>query len=158
MRRPQLKMFQARKHHIPRKIHLIRERLIRRQKPQIFSRVIWGRVASSIEPVLEDNGDTMSCDGHFVQKTFLEEGETACAVRFPGLEDDDGAVGFVVGCVEPVAEGKGAIEMRFVERVVVEVVDGDGEVVGGVQEGWVGVIAFEEVGGDGGFLVNVRTG
>ena len=78
----------------------------------------------------------------------MEDGETRGGVRFARLEDYDGAAGFVVGGVEPVAEGKHAGGVRGILRFIVEVVDGDGEVAGWVEEGWVDVrggLASEEV-------------
>jgi glucose-6-phosphate isomerase len=61
------------------------------------------------------------------------------------LQDDDRSSRPVVGSIKPISVTEFSIAVRLVERVVVEVIDGYGEVVFGVEKGRVGVIPFEEV-------------
>jgi hypothetical protein len=119
---------------ILRKEHFIRERLIRSQKSHVLCRQIRNRETGSIISMFEHNTNTIGSLRQIVQQSLLQEPQPIFARCFSRLEHDDRSPGFIVLRIKPVAEVKAPMDVWFVEGVVVEVVDGDGQVVGGVEE------------------------
>ena len=124
---------------MPREIGRIRQRLLRGQEAQIRRAQIRRRETGPVIAVFEHDRDPLRRGGELVHDSFLQEGQAGCGVYFAGCEHDDGTAWFVICGVEEVAEAEGAGGVGRVCGVIVEVVDGDGYVVSGVEEGRVSV-------------------
>jgi hypothetical protein len=147
IRSRKIQMLQPLKNHILSKIHLIGKRLIRSQEPQICSREIWSRETGPIISMLENNTNTMCSHCQIVEQAFLQVYQTSSSIRLSRLQDDHWSAGSVVCRIEPVSQIEEIATVRFVEGIVVEVVDWDGEVVGGVEKSGVRVSLSKFAGG-----------
>ena len=95
--------------------------------------------------MLENDADSICSLDHLAQQPFLQERESVCATCLPRLKNNNRTTALIVCRVEPVAEVKLVVRVRFVEGVIVEVVDGDGEVVCGVEESRVCIASYSEL-------------
>lgn len=80
-----------------------------------------------------------------MEQSLLQIYQTSSSVRLSRLQDDDRSTWLVVGGIEPISVIEEAIAVRLIEGIVVEVIDGYRDVVFGIQEGRVDVVAFKEV-------------
>jgi len=86
--------------------------------------------------VFEDHGHAVRGFCQFRCNALFEEGEASVCADFAAEEEDDGTAGEVVAVVEVVEVVEVVVGMWLVGGGVVEMVDGDGDVVR-----WVGFTA-----------------
>ena len=116
------------------------EGLLRGQEPEVVGSEIVIRDASSIEAMLKNDAQPVGGFGKLGKNALLQVIQAGICRILAALEDNDGTETlFVVGPVEIVAQLKGVIGVRLVHGVVVEVIDGDTDVMGRVQKGWLNV-------------------
>jgi hypothetical protein len=102
--------------------------------------------------MLENNSNAMCSYCQIVKQALLQVYQTPRSIRLSRLQNDHRSAGFVVCRIEPVSQIEEIAAVGFVEGVIVEVVDWDGEVVGGVEKSGVRVPLLEFAGWDCGSL------
>lgn len=137
--RRQVEVLEAREDDVAGEEGRVGEGLVGGEEAQIGGGEVRGRDALAVVAVLEDDAQAARGLGELVDDALLQERQAADGARLAALEDDDGAAWLVVSGIEPVAQREGGVAVRLVLGLVVEVIDGNGEVVRGIQEGRVDV-------------------
>lgn len=161
----QIDVLETREGDVPSKVGRVGKGLLDGEEAQVLGGGRLCREAGAVVSVLHDDADAAEGLCKDRDDAMLEERDTRGAVELARVQDDDGATGAVAGRVEPVAEVELGVRVRLVARVVVEVVDGHGQLVAldvrggegvGVEGGFVslGDVVVGEAGGHGGSVAN----
>lgn len=147
-------MLESWKHDILRKVRLVGKSLLRGQESQVLRGQVGGWETGAVIPMFQDYTKTIGSFGQFVEDALLQEYQALRRVRLSGLQHDDGTAGLVVSVVEEVSQLVGAIAVRLVLGVVVEVVDWHREGVRGIQKSGIGVPRLQSALVDGILLLH----
>lgn len=146
MRCGQIQMLEPRKDDMRSEVGLVCQSLLGCEEPKTFCAQIGCRETRAIVAMLQDNANPIGGIGQPGYYAFLQVWQPESRIVFTTLQDYDRTPGLVLGRIEEVSQIEGSVRVRLVLRLVEEVVDGNRDIMGRIQVGWVDIACLQSMG------------